>query len=234
MNESNFLFFLIQATQEDPVQNEGSWISDGSEELVASIKNRYKFLEPKFFTLRKIMQSTESKKRNDIGILFACRNCPNGSISAGVSSASNLRRHIKLKHPGHLKEYDEAWAEQKKQKGDKRPMSKNAEEDTPTKRSKMTQLKLFEVTQEQIDKKILRFVLETNQASRVVEAESFKDLLRLSAGTADKKIMTRKTLRSRISNKFGEMLTNIKAELEKASCCCITADIWSRFGIHLY
>ena len=102
-----------------------------------------------------------------------------------------------------MKRYDDAWEEQKKKermKRAKRPVTKEGEEmDTPSKKQKVTQqLKLFEVTQEQIDKRTIRFIIETNQPYRVVEAESFKDLVLFGPGTADKKIMSRPTLTKRV------------------------------------
>ena len=199
------------------------------EVLVAKLTAKYKFLEPKFFALTKIVKSTTSKKRSDIVVKFACRNCPNASISAGVSSASNLRRHIKIKHPGLLKQYNNACEEQKKKlKSLKRPAAKDeAVVESPIKKQKVTQLKLFEVTQEAIDKRIIRFIIETNQSYRVVEEFSFKDIVLFGPGCADKKVMTRVTLAKQISEKFKMMGDNLRAELGNASVVCITADIWT-------
>ena len=142
------------------------------EELIETLTNRYKFLAPKFFTLTKITKSTSAKKRADIGLQFVCRNCPNTTVSAGVSSSSNLRRHIKSSHPSLLKKFEEAWEEHKKQQKEKnlkrKPVgsegNKRDEDDTESKKLKLQQPKLFtRPNQEQIDRNIVKFIVETNQ-----------------------------------------------------------------------
>jgi len=221
------------------VEEEELPVGGTTEDLVDTIKKRFDFLHPKYFELTKMTKSTSSKKRSDIGITFTCCNCPNTKLSAGVSSVSNLRRHIKSQHPTLLAGYESAWkthkqlrkrpnkqrnadeTDPKKKKGD----TQDAQEARPPSQSHQSTLFSGEQSQDQIDKRVLRFVLETNQAYSVVEAQSFKDLV--LKGAAGKTIMTRYQLTKSISEKLQQMKENLKAEFQGVQYLCISADIWT-------
>merc|ERR1712012_657162 len=147
----------------------------------------------------------KNKKRADIGLHLTCRNCPNTTLSAGFSSTSNLRRHIKSHHPSLLKQYNAAWEKfNKEQKAKKRPAAAKQDQDVAdAKRPKKLQRQpeLFaNPTQAQIDNKIIKFIIETNQPYFVVEAASFKEIVLM--GAKDKKVMCRNTLTKKITEKF--------------------------------
>ena len=202
------------------------------EQLMETLKNRFKFLYPRFFALTKMTKDTrgKKKKRTDIGLHFTCRNCPNTILSAGVSSTSNLRRHIKSHHPSLLKEYNAAWEKfNKEQKARKRGADTKQDQDvSDAKKPKKVfrQPELFaSPTQEQVDRKVIKFIIETNQPYFVVEADSFKEVALM--GATDKKVMCRNTLAKKIVEKFEQMNDNVKVEFNGATCICITSDIWS-------
>ena len=144
-----------------------------TEELLETIKKRFEFLYPRFFALTKITKSTSAKKRSDIGLQFTCRNCPNSKLSAGVSSISNLRRHIKSQHPSLFDEYERAWKKHKQlrkrpntQKDTSESEAKKKKEDAEEKKTPTShQSTLFsgEQSQDQIDRRVIRFVVDTNQ-----------------------------------------------------------------------
>lgn len=193
-----------------------------------AVTKRFAFLEPNFFVLIKITKSNEQKARSDVGLIFSCRLCPK-RISAGISSVSNLRRHIKSQHPSSLSKYDESWSKQKEEKAKNNKRQASAEANntgTPPKAAKLLQPLLYGVpTQQAIDRHIIRFIVETNQAFSVVESKSFQELV--LTGVPGKTVMCRKTLKKKMSEKLSIMTDNLCKEFEGALCICICADIWS-------
>lgn len=83
------------------------------------------------------------------------------------------------------------------------------------------------VTQKMLDSAILRFIIEDIQPLSVVDSPAFINLIRIGIPLSVK-IMCRKTLKTKLDQKYLEMkvaLENKLAQIETVSC---TADLWSK------
>ena len=96
---------------------------------------------------------------------------------------------------------------------------------TQTNLSKMVSIQ--ETSQEKLDRRVIRFVIDQNQANSVVDTDSFRELVLGAPGASDNKVMCRQTLVKRITEKFQQMACNLRAELKAAPYICIVADIWT-------
>ena len=150
-------------------------------ELFRSLKNRYNFMSEKFFELKDAKyKSAESK---EVTLRFQCRLCPS-RYSTDANSLSNLRRHIARKHDSSLQQYEDLWSNHKRSsRMDEGPSAKK-----PKAQNKMSEF--FKpkrsgnewhpiVTQGQLDRAVVHFVVDCNAPYSYVDNEKFKALVLL-------------------------------------------------------
>ena len=150
-------------------------------ELFRSLKKRYHFMSEKFFELKDAKyKSTESK---EVTLRFRCRLCPS-RYSTDANSLSNLRRHIARKHDSSLQQYEDLWSNHKRSsRMDEGPSAKK-----PKAQNKMSEF--FKpkrsgnewhpiVTQGQLDRAVVHFVVDCNAPYSYVDNEKFKALVLL-------------------------------------------------------
>ena len=150
-------------------------------ELFRSLKKRYHFMSEKFFELKDAKyKSTESK---EVTLRFQCRLCPS-RYSTDANSLSNLRRHIARKHDSSLQQYEDLWSNHKRSsRMDEGPSAKK-----PKAQNKMSEF--FKpkrsgnewhpiVTQGQLDRAVVHFVVDCNAPYSYVDNEKFKALVLL-------------------------------------------------------
>ncbi|KAG8227638.1 hypothetical protein J437_LFUL008715 [Ladona fulva] len=84
------------------------------------------------------------------------------------------------------------------------------------------------VSQGVVDTLILGFVINMVQPFSVVEEESFFNLIKGLASSPS--VMCRKTLISRLAERYGALKNRLVGELALASAAAIMADCWSHFN----
>ena len=154
------------------------------QELFNRMNIKYSFMATKF-VLKDIVPKEGSK---DFVLKFQCQICPTKTIyKAESTSLSNLRTHIKRCHSSHLAEYEKLWLAYKKQ--DDGPSSKK-----PRMQPKMNEF--FKpsgsspewtpiISQGQIDRAVVNFVIDCNAPYRYTEKDSFKALVLLGESDPD-------------------------------------------------
>ncbi|XP_067298604.1 zinc finger BED domain-containing protein 4-like [Pseudorasbora parva] len=145
-------------------------------------------------------------------------------ISAYRNSSSNLKKHVARIHPNKLKVYEELI------KSRKRGSSDSVVVDEPHSKKNPKIMSAFsspatKVTQGVIDKLLINFVCEGNQPFSIVELPSFKKMIETLQPQCT--VMTRKTLRLKVQDAFGNMKSAIVQKLNNAEYVATTADCWS-------
>lgn len=176
-----------------------------------------------------------TEKGSNFAITAQCQKCiPKSKYIKGRSNATtNFLKHIKTKHPQELQNY----LDYKKYKRSaniaqcRRTQTTASSCNEPTAINKKKQLDLKssflgmgqKISQEQFDKRIVKFITNTMSALSIIENDSFIQLF----DGLNIKVMSRKTAVRRISESCKTMLENIKINLEPVQYICTTADVWS-------
>ena len=141
-------------------------------------KRKYGFLA-EFFVLQDAVPKKDSP---DINLKFECLKCSK-MYSSDAGSLSNLRKHVQRLHNALLDEYEKLWDEHNKEKRDEVPSRKKAKLQPSvnqffkpkTGNTQWTPI----VTQSQIDRAVVHFIIDCNAPYRYTEKESFKALVLL-------------------------------------------------------
>ena len=162
-------------------ENDNEPQSEADKELFRLMKSRYGFMGEKFYELKSAKRKSATSR--EVTLRFQCKSCPS-RISTDVSSFSNLKKHIRRLHDDSLSEYDKVWTEyKKKSRPDDGPRSKVAKKQN-------TMNEFFKpkssgpdwqplVTQSQLDRAVLHFVVDCNAPYSYVERDTFKALVLL-------------------------------------------------------
>uniref|UniRef100_A0A8C5EBT5 HAT C-terminal dimerisation domain-containing protein n=1 Tax=Gouania willdenowi TaxID=441366 RepID=A0A8C5EBT5_GOUWI len=144
-------------------------------------------------------------------LTFLCKLCPPGlnkQVRTSATSSSNLKRHIELKHPSYLAKYLRLNDERKKSLTKRGPPPPS----TPT----QVKLTLFSkgpavsfVSQQQVDKLVLDYIVGDLQPLSKVEKPSF---IKLVTGLQPSR---------------HENISDLKNELSEVDAVCTTADCWT-------
>uniref|UniRef100_A0A8C5EDT0 HAT C-terminal dimerisation domain-containing protein n=1 Tax=Gouania willdenowi TaxID=441366 RepID=A0A8C5EDT0_GOUWI len=143
-------------------------------------------------------------------LTFLCKLCPPGlnkQVRTSATSSSNLKRHIELKHPSYLAKYLRLNDERKKSLTKRGPPPPS----TPT----QVKLTLFSkgpavsfVSQQQVDKLVLDYIVGDLQPLSKVEKPSF---IKLVTGLQPSR----------------HNISDLKNELSEVDAVCTTADCWT-------
>ena len=78
------------------------------------------------------------------------------------------------------------------------------------------------MTQQSLDKKVVRFVVQESMPFSIVESESFRDLV--LAGLPGKRVMSVNTVNERLTAGFQEMKKSMTSEMASVDHIAVTAD----------
>lgn len=183
--------------------------SDGTTNIKRCQRRPLTILDGKFF---EVVQ----EKSNNEAIVALCKKCDPQvvEVKGHKLSSSNFISHLKRKHGTEsYTEYREYLA-----------LKTHEPRDSATKRRKSA----TNLTQSALDGKISTFIIQAMVPFRVVEHDSFVDLLNsVGLSTAKLKIPSRKTIVKRVETLFQTNNTNIRNALKDVAFVCTTADIWS-------
>ncbi|KAG1952333.1 zinc finger BED domain-containing protein [Pimephales promelas] len=140
-------------------------------------------------------------------------------ISAFKNSPSNLKKHIERKHPHQLESYSKLT--QSHNSSQKRKCPKNPPAGT-SKQLKLDMSTSKRVSQVNINKAVMKFVVEGLQPFSVVDLQAFKDLIQDLQPNAT--IMSRPTLRSSIAEATKSMKKKLIAAMSEVEYIATTTD----------
>lgn len=83
------------------------------------------------------------------------------------------------------------------------------------------------ITQDALNKAILRFIIEDIQPLCIVDSPAFVNLIRIGL-PPNIRIMCRKTLREKIHETYLKMKTALEKKLSEIELVATTADLWSK------
>lgn len=83
------------------------------------------------------------------------------------------------------------------------------------------------ITQNMLDTAILRFVVEEIQPLSIVDSPAFIDLVKIGTPLAVR-VMCRKTLKEKLSQKYFEMKSALENKLAEIEIVSTTTDLWSK------
>ena len=134
-----------------------------------------------FFVLK---SATPKEGSEGAALKFECQICPSKpEYAAGSSSLTNLRSHVKRCHESRLDDYEELWRAHKED-GPQNKRSKLQPQSQPT-MSEFFKPKSASpdwspiVTQSQLDRAVVNFVIDCNAPYQYTERDSFKALVLL-------------------------------------------------------
>ncbi|CAM4613099.1 unnamed protein product [Leuciscus chuanchicus] len=153
-------------------------MASGSDGTETDTDSPYEHLK-QFYTLAN--QDPDGKN-----LTFLCKICPPAQqkqVRTSTTSFSNLKRHIELKHPSSVNAYMHALEGHKGGKGKKTPCQPQTQMTLPAafKRSVV-------VSQEQVDKLTIDYIVEDLQPLSKVEKPSFIRLVTAAAAAADETV----------------------------------------------
>ena len=163
---------------DDEAENEDENRSAEATELFNHMERKYSFMAEKYFVLKDAVSKKDSK---DVSLKFECRKC-SSIYSADSCSLTNLRKHIQRVHDTSLTDYEKLWENHRR--GVDGPSSSKRARLTPTMSDFFKPKKAAPewtpiVTQGQIDKAVVNFIIDCNAPYRYTEKESFKALVLL-------------------------------------------------------
>lgn len=83
------------------------------------------------------------------------------------------------------------------------------------------------ITQNMLDKAVLRFIIEDLQPLSIVDSPAFIDLVK-SGLPSSIRIISRKTVKEKLQQAFCEMKTILETKLTQVEVVSTTADLWSK------
>lgn len=198
-----------------------------------------KFSIPRDFN---VVQRKERREllRNEL-VPGKCRHCKFTSI-VHYGNPSNWVRHLKTHEQQHEEYKSSANMSRKRSRSPsrevfKQPQPKKQMLDQPSildamnpekiherkeKKEKLKQLATDH--QKRIDAKVLLYVVAKALPISTVSSESFREMLREIDDRVN--VLCSKTLRRNIAAEFTRFKLDLKVRFSKASCICLTADIW--------
>lgn len=154
-------------------------------------------------------------------LTFLCKLCPPAlkkQVRTSMTSFSNLKRHVELKHSSSVKAYMQAL------------QGHRGKGKTPSQSPQTTQVTLpaaFRgiISQQQVDRLIINYIVGDLQPLSKVEKPSFIKLVTgLQPG---RHVPSRRQVQGLLNKEFIEVINNLKAELAELDFVCTTADCWS-------
>uniref|UniRef100_A0A3B3T9V4 HAT C-terminal dimerisation domain-containing protein n=1 Tax=Paramormyrops kingsleyae TaxID=1676925 RepID=A0A3B3T9V4_9TELE len=154
-------------------------------------------------------------------LTFLCKLCPPAlkkQVRTSMTSFSNLKRHVELKHSSSVKAYMQAL------------QGHRGKGKTPSQSPQTTQVTLpaaFRgiISQQQVDRLIIDYIVGDLQPLSKVEKPSFIKLVTgLQPG---RHVPSRRQVQGLLNKEFIEVISNLKAELAELDFVCTTADCWS-------
>lgn len=85
----------------------------------------------------------------------------------------------------------------------------------------------FAISQNTLDKAVLRFIIEDLQPFSIVDSPAFIDLVKNGLPSSIR-IISRKTVKEKLQEAFCEMKTTLINKLTEAEVVSTTADLWSK------
>ena len=79
------------------------------------------------------------------------------------------------------------------------------------------------VSQEALDKAVVNFIVKDAMPFSIVKSQNFQNLVLLGVPPG-KRVLNYRTVMKRISERYTQMKDTIKAEFEKTTAVCVTAD----------
>jgi hypothetical protein len=190
--------------------------------------HQWSFLTAKFYKLQNPGESS---------LNFVCVMCQpkKNTVKASVNSMWNLKSHTKRIHPHSLDELEKLFAKNLRLKrkstnesfgnASKKQGTIDAFVNLSSTSSHTQGITNSFITQNTLNKKIKKFVVNHMQDFAVVEDGDFIDIITSIAPT--KKVIGRKTLMSQLKEDFETLKTNMFEEFATVDYVSITADLWS-------
>lgn len=171
---------------------------------------------------------------------FKCKLCSVGglkTISANAKSRVNLRNHVKTKHAGHLKKFDDWCTLHDHRRGSKRPHASTSHDvlgtSSTSKPATITEFfhqgQVKKLTQSKLDEIILHYIAESVLPFNHVESDAFQKFVSSLLGTTFKqlKIKSRVTYKHQMKALFESRKAELLLSLKSVKKLCITVDHWS-------
>ena len=148
-----------------------------------------------------------------------CQLClpKNKIIKGSTDTITNYLKHLKRKHPDSLIAYNE-YKEEHQRKNKSRKLTSTSSNLRQATLGSLCDRSL--VTQEEFNKKIVHFVINTISAVSIIEHPTFKALF----DRFNVHIMGRKATMNTISHIFKDHQKDIKLQISKQKFLCSTAD----------
>mgnify|MGYP000218142837 CR=1 FL=1 len=201
-----------QATSEQSTSGLSS--SDATSENSSSVNSSNENSRPHVAICYRFVGS-ESTNGKISTYIFECLLCERSqNIRAGVKSSYNLRTHILRRHPDNFSDFVLA-SENKNSKGKKRKLNETHDDYLIMKR----------VEQNEMDSKVTEMIVQEMLPFKFVEAKTFRNLIETLRPGCN--VMSRKTLVTRLSSQYKDMIHKLKVSLESVKFVGTTADFWS-------
>jgi hypothetical protein len=148
-------------------------------------------------------------------------------VTAAVSSAANLSRHITSHHPGIVSKYRDA-AKVKRAQSQKCVGNISSGSGTQTTISQHMQVRgsttINVVTKKELDKLVTDFLVSTMQPLSLVENPEF---VKLMTTLQKHPVMNRKQVKAALDHRYDAMILKLKDVLGSQMFLCAIADCWS-------
>lgn len=206
-------------------------------------ENLLKFSIPKDFNT--VQRRARREELKVLQVEGKCKYCTHKS-RVHFGNPSNWERHLRL-HPAHHAEYKASVAPKSKKRARSPTQSAAASQDEPPPKKKtpdqesivdaMDPQKIQEKKERKnkskrfspkkqagINHKVLRYVVAEALPLDTVSAPTFQEMLTEIDERTD--VLCVKTLRKNIAQEFQRYKVAVKNDFGKATCVCLTADIW--------
>lgn len=221
MEDSDLSEIYLNETSDESSDNDENETVESSFE---SIKTPI-ILDGTFFKIINQEKSGGNKKVDNV--LAQCMICKH-NFKGTVAATSNFLSHLKKKHVGDYKKYEEY-----KKKTYIPPTKKHKLFDTKLKflpdKSSAPLQQLFKRTNQNVAcKAIAQYIVEANCPLRTVELPAFKALIKtVSTMGTEVSCPTRVTITNTIATSMNDMKNKIALEIKTNNFFCTTADMWS-------
>lgn len=169
---------------------------------------------PKFVNTHPLFTKKYFQFVNCIGdnVTAICNSC-NQSRRGLSTTSSNFSTHLQRKHPEVYKQLEKSKSTNNK--GTKKQLKTN-------------------VTKENIENAIIRFIIQDLQPFMRTETAAFRNLIAVCLGYTNMNeaelpfnLMSERTVKRKISDLYDEHVKNLEKTLSKQRWFCLTMDIWS-------
>lgn len=218
---------ILNETSVPADESESSDSDQDTEEVLTESFKIPVILDGTFFKIKSQQKNSNNSKVDNV--LAQCIFCK-GNFKGTLTATSNFLSHLKKKHVGDFKRYEEY-----KKKTYIPPSKKkkfidtklNFNQNLPVKSSALQQH--FKSSNQKIaTEAIARYIVQANCPLRTVELPAFKDLIKIvSKMGSEVTCPTRVTTTKSIANLMTVMKEKIILEIKENKYFCTTADMWS-------